>query len=43
MLKKLIPLIILAMFAIGAYFMKIGMDNAVNMAKPQKVEKKEAN
>ncbi|MFT7823696.1 MAG: hypothetical protein ABXS92_02935 [Sulfurimonas sp.] len=40
MLKKLIPLIILAMFAIGAYFMKTGMDNAVNMAKPQKAEGK---
>lgn len=38
MLKKLAPLIILAMFAIGFYFMKQGMDNAVNMAKPQKVE-----
>lgn len=41
MLKKLIPLLILALFAIGAYFMKMGMDNAVNMANPKKVQKSE--
>lgn len=39
MLKKLTPLIILALFAIGAYFMKMGMDNAVEMADPKKVKK----
>ena len=41
MLKKFIPLIILGLFAIGAYFMKLGMDQAVNMANPQKVQKSE--
>ena len=43
MLKKLTPLIVLLLFAIGAYLMKTGMDNAVKMAKPQKVEEKQAN
>ena len=44
MLKKLVPLIILGLFALGAYFMKMGMDNAVEMANPKKkVEKKAAN
>jgi len=38
MLKKLTPLIVLALFAMGAYLMKKGMDNATNMAKPKKVE-----
>jgi|AGBJ01.1.fsa_nt_gi hypothetical protein len=36
MLKKLTPLIILALFALGAYFMMKGMDQAVSLAKPQK-------
>lgn len=36
MLKKLTPLIILALFALGAYFMMKGMDQAVDLAKPQK-------
>ena len=40
MLKKLTPLIVLALFAMGAYLMKKGMDNAANMAKPKKVEQK---
>ena len=43
MLKKLTPLIVLALFALGAYLMKTGMDNAVKMAKPQKVEEKKDN
>ena len=43
MLKKLTPIIVLIMFAIGAYLMKTGMDNAVKMSKPQKVEEKQAN
>ena len=42
MLKKLTPLIVLALFAIGAYLMKTGMDNAVKMSTPQQVEKKKA-
>ncbi|MDD2450848.1 hypothetical protein [Sulfurovum sp.] len=41
MLKKFIPLIILGLFAIGAYFMKMGMDKAVNMANPTKTQKSE--
>jgi len=40
MLKKLTPLIVLAMFALGAYFMMKGMDQAVDMANPQKEIKK---
>ena len=40
MLKKLTPLIVLVMFAIGAYFMMQGMDNAVDMIKPKKEIKK---
>ncbi len=31
MMQKFAPLIILAMFAIGAYFMVQGMNNATNM------------
>jgi UDP-N-acetylmuramyl pentapeptide phosphotransferase/UDP-N-acetylglucosamine-1-phosphate transferase len=34
MFEKFTPLIILAMFAIGAYFMIMGMENATNMANP---------
>ena len=40
MLKKLTPLIVLAMFALGAYFMVKGMDNAVKLSKPQEEVKK---
>ena len=40
MLKKLTPLLVLIMFAIGAYFMMQGMDNAVNMTKAKKEVKK---
>ena len=36
MFQKLAPLIVLAMFAIGAYFMMQGMNNATNMAKSKK-------
>jgi len=36
MFQKLAPLIILALFAVGAYFMIKGMDNAVQMGKPKK-------
>ena len=36
MIKKLTPLIVLIMFAIGAYFMMQGMDKAVDMTKPKK-------
>ena len=38
MFQKLAPLIVLAMFAIGAYFMVQGMKNATDMAKPKKSE-----
>jgi len=40
MLKKMTPLIVLALFAIGAYFMVKGMDNAVKLSKPQTAAKK---
>ena len=40
MFQKFAPLIILAMFATGMYFMMQGMDNAVKMAKPEKETKK---
>ncbi len=36
MLQKLAPLIVLAMFATGMYFMIKGMDNAVEMTTPGK-------
>jgi len=39
MLQKLTPLIVLAMFALGAYFMINGMKNATNMAKPKTLSK----
>jgi hypothetical protein len=32
-IKKLTPLIILALFVVGLYFMMKGMDNAVAMTK----------
>jgi len=38
MFQKLAPLIVLAMFVVGAYFMIEGMKNATAMAKPQKAE-----
>lgn len=40
MLKKLTPLIILALFAVGAYLMIQGMDNAADMTKSKKEIKK---
>jgi hypothetical protein len=40
MLQKLTPLIVLAMFAIGAYFMVQGMKSATAMATPKKAESK---
>jgi len=36
-MKKLTPLIILALFGFGVYLMKLGMNNAVNLAQPKKV------
>jgi len=39
MFKKFTPLIILAMFLIGTYFMIQGMNKATALAHPQKVEK----
>jgi len=38
MFQKLAPLIVLAMFAVGAYFMVQGMKNATSMATPKKAE-----
>jgi len=40
MFQKLAPLIVLAMFAIGAYFMVQGMHSATNMAKNKNEAKK---
>jgi len=40
MFQKFAPLIILAMFTIGMYFMMQGMDNAANMGKTTKETKK---
>ncbi|WP_154806469.1 MULTISPECIES: hypothetical protein [Sulfurovum] len=42
MFQKIAPLIVLAMFAIGAYFMVQGMKNATEMADPSKVKKKQS-
>ena len=39
MFQKIAPLIVLAMFAIGAYFMVQGMENATKMANPSKTKK----
>jgi len=41
MLQKLAPLIILALFAIGAYFMVKGMHNAMDLADHKKVKAKQ--
>jgi uncharacterized protein (UPF0333 family) len=38
-MKKLTPLIVLALFTAGAYFMIKGMDNAVVMTQPTKEAK----
>ena len=40
MFQKLAPLIVLALFITGMYFMIQGMDNAVEMTKPKKEIKK---
>jgi len=40
MLKKLTPLIILALFTLGAFLMMKGMDQAVDMTKAKKEIKK---
>ncbi len=40
MFQKLAPLIVLALFVIGAYFILQGMNHAIDMAKPKKVEAK---
>jgi len=39
MFQKIAPLIVLAMFAIGAYFMIKGMHQATKLANPQTVKK----
>ena len=41
MFQKLAPLIVLALFAIGVYFMLQGMQGAMDMADPEKVKAKE--
>ena len=42
MFQKLAPLIILALFVVGAYFMIGGMKNAMDMADHKKVKAKQA-
>jgi hypothetical protein len=37
MFQKITPLLVLAMFALGAYFMAQGMKNATDMAQGKKV------
>ena len=34
-MQKFIPLIVLTLFIVGAYFMVQGMDNAVKITHPQ--------
>ncbi len=41
MFQKLAPLIVLALFAIGVYFMLQGMQGAMDMADPKKMKAKE--
>ena len=40
MFKKFTPLLILAMFLVGTYFMIQGMEKATALAHPQKTDKK---
>jgi len=35
-MKKLTPLIVLGLFAVGVYLMKQGMDNTIKMTSPKK-------
>ena len=41
MLQKIAPLLVLAMFAVGVYFMLQGMQGAMDMADPEKMKAKE--
>ena len=41
MFQKIAPLLVLAFFAIGVYFMLQGMQGAMDMADPEKVKAKE--
>ncbi len=38
MFQKIAPLLILALFAVGAYFMIQGMKHATHLADPQKAK-----
>jgi len=38
MFQKIAPLIVLALFAIGVYFIMQGMNNAIGMADPKKAK-----
>jgi len=40
MFKKLTPLIVLGLFVIAVYFILQGMNHAISLSKPQKVEVK---
>jgi len=41
MFQKIAPLIVLALFAVGVYFMIGGMQNAMDMADHKKVKAKQ--
>ena len=41
MFQKIAPLIVLALFAVGVYFMLQGMQGAMDMADPEKMKAKE--
>ena len=41
MFQKLAPLLVLAFFAVGVYFMLQGMQGAMDMADPEKIKAKE--
>lgn len=41
MFQKIAPLLVLALFAVGVYFMLQGMQGAMDMADPEKTKVKE--
>ncbi len=41
MFQKIAPLLVLALFAVGAYFMVKGMHNAMDLADHKKVKAKQ--
>ncbi len=41
MFQKFAPLVVLALFAVGVYFMVQGMQGAIDMADPEKIKTQE--